>query len=500
MDFLDPQKERLNRIVLFLSYGLVSVAIGIASIILLYQTNGYCVDGKGAVDRCGLVFLSSQPNGATITINGKIQNAQTNTKLNLRSGLYQMTLGLDGYRDWRHNVSVLGGDVQRFDYPLLFPKVLRPETVASTTAAMTFATQSPDRRWLLIGEDTLPVTLRLFDIKSPTKPIASMVSLPAGLITAGDGAQDWKVAEWSSDNRHLVLLHGYTTAGVAGHEYILVDRQTPEASRSLTRDLALAASDQLSLYNKKYDQYYLYNSEAKTLRTAGLSGSSPSVRQIEHVIAYKTYADDTVLYVTDTPFNSKATTGFVGVVLQQGNQTRVLRQMQPGASAYLLDIAQYSGDWYVVLGADKEKGVYIYKNPLGQQLTTANALPVPIRSLRIPGASYVAFSANTQYILAENGQTLAVYDIEYDNMFRYALPAPLDPPQQHVSWMDGNRLAFVSDGKVNVCDFDGLNLQVLQPSSPAQGPFFSPDFKVSYAVVTQSSRASSLTKTPLTVL
>ena len=61
MDFLDPKKERLNRVALFVSYGLITLAIGIASIVLLYQTDGYCVDGTGAVDRCGLVFVSSQP-------------------------------------------------------------------------------------------------------------------------------------------------------------------------------------------------------------------------------------------------------------------------------------------------------------------------------------------------------------------------------------------------------------------------------------------------------
>lgn len=501
MDFLDPKKERLNRIVLFVSYGLVSLAIAIASVVLLYQTDGYCVDGKGAVDRCGLVFVSSQPNGANLYIDGKLKKTRTNTKLNLQSGSYALRVSRDGYRDWRRDVAVLGGDVQRFDYPFLFPVSLKTTGVTTFTNPVVLASQSPDRRWLLVAEDGQNSTFHLYDVKNADKtPISTVVTLPAGLTNSGDGGQTWKAIEWSTNNRHVLLQHGYSLAGVQGQEYILLDRQTSTASRNLTKDLSLVPADVLSLFDKKPTQFYVYNSEAKTLRTAAVSGGAPTTLQLARVLAYKTYADDTLLYVTDTPPSGKAIPGKVSVVLQQANQVRVLRHTPATASTFLLDIAQYDGDWYVAVGADSEKGVQIYRNPLEEILSTASAVPSAIRFLKVSNPTYVAFSANTQYILAENGQQIAVYDTEYGQTYSYSLPVSLDSPQSHVQWMDGNRILYVSDGKAQVSDYDNTNMQTLQAALPAWSTFFTPDYTAAFTLQPVSATGSTrLAKTLLTV-
>jgi hypothetical protein len=76
MDFLDPQKERRNRVVLIVSYCLIAVAIALMSWMLLKQTDGYCLSRDGTVDRCGLIFVSSQPTGADVYINDELHRME----------------------------------------------------------------------------------------------------------------------------------------------------------------------------------------------------------------------------------------------------------------------------------------------------------------------------------------------------------------------------------------------------------------------------------------
>ena len=389
--------------------------------------------------------------------------------------------------------------MQRFDYPFLFPTTLKTTTASTFSSAVTLATQSPDRRWLLVTEQANSTVLKRYDLKDPARPVTQNLTLPTSIVTAGDGVHTWKLIEWSNDNRHVVLQHGYVTAGAAAQEYIMVDRQNITESRNLTRELKLAATDELTLFNKKPTLFYVYSTTDKTLHTAALEGDAPTSSRLESVIAYKTFGDDTVLYVTDTPPNGKKTDGFVSVVLQQGSRSIVLRQLPTGAAHYLLDIAQYGGDWYAVLGADTQKGVYIYQNPFDQKLAETTDLPVATRFLKVAEPQYVAFSAGTQFILAQNGQHFAVYDAENDRTYAYEKNQPLDSPQQHAVWMDGNRILYISGGKVYVFDYDGLNSQLLQAALSDYQPFFASNFEYVFNLQRSTSGTPQLASTALRV-
>jgi hypothetical protein len=125
MDYLDPKKEARHRVLLFVGYILIGVAILIGTLVLLYQAYGFGIGKNGTVIQNGLVFVSSQPNPANIYLNNKLNKSQTNTRLTLPSGIYQVRLARDGYRDWQRTIEVEGGDVQHFDYPFLIPSKLK---------------------------------------------------------------------------------------------------------------------------------------------------------------------------------------------------------------------------------------------------------------------------------------------------------------------------------------------------------------------------------------
>ena len=296
MEFLDPKAEHRHRILLLIGYGLIAIAIGFASLIMLYYSYGYSLGSEGEVKQNGLVFISSTPEGATLTLNGERESEKTNARLTLQSGDYSVRLDAEGYRTWQHDFTVQGGDVQRLDYAMLFPKELKTTEVASFTSAPVLASQSPDKRWLLLKPNDAgsPRLFTLYDLKSPDKPVVQEVTIAEGISTTSTGAESWLPISWANDNRHLLLRHTYTLNGAEGHEYIMFDRGDGALALNLTSKFSLAATDELTLFDQKYDKFYAYNSETKILRSFDSDGKT-LVDAVERVRAYKTYGSDTIL-------------------------------------------------------------------------------------------------------------------------------------------------------------------------------------------------------------
>lgn len=488
MDFLDPKKRSRHTIILMVGYVLVGVAVVIGTLVLLYQAYGFGLNRQGKVIQNGLFFFSSQPHPAQIYINGKLKSAKTNTRMSLPAGVYEVVLRRDGYRDWQRTIALEGGSVERFDYPLLVPKVLTPEKVADYGSSTRVMTQSIDRRWLMVQKPGDIRSFDIYDLKSPDTPPGKL-TLPGGLLTKATGAEGWKSGEWAGDNKHVLLKHVYDSKT----EFIMVDRTDPAKSVNLDSILSLHPK-RLAFNNKKYDQYYLYGSSAGRLSQASLKDPSPKP-YLDNVLAYKPYGDDTVLYVT--PDDAKK--GQVLLKLRSGKQTSTIRSLPAGGN-YLLDIAEYSGDLYVTAGAAAQDKAYIYKDPAAQLASNPGSAPVPAQILHVNNPDYLSFSDNSQFIVAERSVKFAVYDIENDQVYRYRSPKALDKPQRHAYWMDGSRLAYVSGGRLTIFDYDNTNRQVLVPASPDYEPAFTPDFESVFTLSPAAGKQLDMDRTWLLTL
>ena len=487
MDYLNRSKVLRHHVILLVGYVLVAVAIVISTLVLLYQAYGFGLTKNGTVIQSGLAFFSSQPNPANIYINGTLNSAKTNTRLSLPANVYQIKLSRAGYRDWQRTINLVGGSVEHFDYPLLFPRSLVTKKLQSFSAAPGLTTQSPDQRWLLIQQPGSLTDFALFDLKNPTKAPTTL-SLPATLLTKATTGENWQLGEWADDNQHILLQHNYD----AKTEFILLDRN--DATQSVNLDTTLSVSPtKLTLNNKKFDQYYLLDATTGSLRTASLNTPTPAPR-LEHVLAYKSYGNDTVLYVTP----DSAVSGKVLVKLAAGSKTTLLRSLAAGDN-YLVDLTQYAGTMYIVMGASSTNKVYIYRDPVGQLAAQPQHAIVPIQVLRVDQPNYLSFSNNAQFIVTENGTHFGVYDIQNKLGYNYTAPVPLDAPQAHASWMDGDRLVYTSTGNLSVADYDNANRQSLMPADSHYLPVFAPDIKFVYALVPSSAVAGQfeLTQTAL---
>src|SRR5690242_13199615 len=92
MDFLDPRKIRAHTIRLFIGYGLVGLALLIATVILGLYTYGFDFNRKtGTVIQNGLVFVDAQPESASIYLNGQ-SKGKTSARLQIAEGHYGLEL------------------------------------------------------------------------------------------------------------------------------------------------------------------------------------------------------------------------------------------------------------------------------------------------------------------------------------------------------------------------------------------------------------------------
>jgi hypothetical protein len=483
MDYLDLKKQAINNLILFVGYIFIAIAVVMTTIILVDQAYGFGLGKNGTVIQSGLAFFSSQPNPAKIYINGRLNPASTDTRLYLPEGIYKVSLDRSGYYDWQRTIELDGGSVEHFDYPFLFPKTLTTNKLQSYSSVPTLLTQSPDQRWLLVGKPGTFGDFNLYDLKNPTKQ-PTEIDLPATLLSKSTSAESWQLAGWADDNQHVLLEHDYD--GKA--EFILVDRVNPAQSVNLSTQLFstpststtsptdTAADTKISFINKKYNQYYLYNSASQSLESATLTSPTKTVI-LNHVLAYQSYGNDTFLYVSD----EDAPAGKVLLKMQSGGVTSVLHIL-PISPTYVIDFTEYNGTMYVAAGASSSNKVYIYDNPLGQLATSPEQAVTPAQVLHVNDPNYLSFSDNAQFIVAENGAQFGVYDIQNQKGYNYMAATAPDAPMPHAYWMDGDRLYYVSKGKLVIFDYDHTNQHTLENASSDFPVAFAPDYKYVYTL------------------
>jgi len=493
MDFLDPKKSRDHTIRLILGYVLMSIALVLATYVLISLANGFGVQ-QGKVIQNGLVFVSSSPSDAEIRLNDKLHEQRSNARLILPAATYTLKVSKDGYRDWQRALTVEGGSVEHFDYPLLIPNKLAAAAVSGYPAAPAFATESPDRRWLMVQPSGQTANFDVYDLRDPKKVLANKVTItiPASIFDLPqEGAQTFEVVDWSRDNDYILLRH------VVGDqkEYVMVSRTKPEESFSLTKKLGLNATTEISLQDKKYDRYFIHDAAAQTLMTATFGNTVP-VPLLTGVVDYETYGQDVIVYATTVG----SPEGKAEIKFYQDKQSYSIRQVNKDKD-YLLDLTSYDGDWYIAAGTPSEDHVYIYKNPVERLKRDASLPLVPVENLKIDGPNYMEFSANSQFLMIQNGQDIATYDAENERSYTYKLDKPIDAPQASVTWMDGYHLKLVSGGAVTIFDYDGTNVQTLSSGIATYLPFFDTSYQYLYSIAPagtgDSPTASALYATPL---
>jgi hypothetical protein len=285
------------------------------------------------------------------------------------------------------------------------------------------------------------------------------------------------VVEWSTDNNNVLLQHTYD----GGNEFIIFDRSHPDRSFNVNRMFNINP-DQVSLFDKKSGQLYIYSQSEGTLQLGDTDSKALGPVFLKHVLAFKPYGKNLITYVTDN--NEPA--GTAAAYIWSSGKSYKLNEF-PAGSKYLIDAAQFQNNFYYAAGSDTADRINIYKNPLDQIKNPASAKALPMVALHITGAQKIGFSENTRFLGVENGQRFAVYDFEAQNNYQYPIT---DAIAQNLSWMDGHRYIGQSNNKVFVMDYDGTNKQLLSPTAEPNGGLFSRDYNDLLTIAPSSDGSS----------
>lgn len=453
MDFLDPAKKKLNKIKLAVGHVLMGVLVLIGTYILVYQAYGFDVDRKtGEVFQNGLVFIDSAPDGAEIKINGEVHKDQTNTRIALPEGNYELEINKEGYRTWHKSFKLEGGTIERFVYPTLFINDLSSNEL-QTLDSPAFITQSPDRRWVLISERNSLNALIEYDLNTlqNEKPISRSISLPSNLFTPASGNHNLELVEWSTDNNNLLLRHIYK----GGREYVMVNRDSPEESFNVNKLLGGNDPMSVTMRDKKAAELYLYTAGNKSLSLFNVETGKTEVIA-RNVAAYKAHGENVIVMALINPDNPRKTS----IIIREDNREYLVREIVTNKNIKL-DIARYDSDWYMAAYDPGEQKTYIYRNPVDFIKKQPALKPAPVTVFSNIGAlDDLSFSQNTQFIAARSGQHFSVYDNEFARVHNFEVKQPFDKGSE-VVWMDGHRFLAHSKGNIIVFEFDGQNQQTL---------------------------------------
>ncbi len=481
MDYLDPDKKRQHTQRLFIGYGLMAVLIGLGTILLVLFAYGFSFDrSTGSIIQNGLVFVDTNPVASNVYIDGELRG-RGDQRLVLPSGDYSIEIQEPGYRSWHKDISLLGGSLLRFSYPLLIPEDVETSVYRRFDAAPNILSTSPDRRWLLLQESSQVDAFVLYDLNQGIN-LPTFFSLPVGVLEQEVDNSELTIVEWSNDNRHVIVKHSFD----GGEEFVLLDIDEPNRSQNLTDRFSNIPFTDISLVDKQFDQYHLFNRSLGVLQRAGLEQDDPSI-VLEDIITYRSHGDDALVYAKELPVIEKESTDdiqrkAVGIFMSLEDRTYQIDALPKApASDYLLDIAQFDESWYVVIGFTGNKQALVYRDPVAlleeDQLRTL----LPVTTLRTEGEpTYVSFSGNARNIALQAGTEFSVYDAEREQSHTFRVNDQEAIPR--AQWMDGHRLVYIQNEEMYVIDFDGTNQQSIAECLPGYQPLFDTEYRFSYCI------------------
>ena len=484
MEFLDPKKRRAHRQKLFIGYGLIAIALTMMTIVIFFAAYGYDIDRRtGQVIQNGMIILNAAPESARISINGN-DEGNTDKRLSLPAGQYKVELSRQGYRSWRRDVNLSGGAIEQLVYPFLFPENLSTRAIQDYSDRPAVVSQSPDRRWLVVQRPGDAIgAFQVVDLND-TNNAAQTVVFPDGVLTSGS-RHSFQAVEWSTDNNNLLLKH--TVDGKT--EFVVFNRDTPAKSRNLTKLFDGHAFTSVSFRDRNAGLFYLYNQADKTLYATDAKAAQYTL-MASGVLSYKGYQKDLIVYITADKDTTKADVH----ILYKGVD-KVIKQV--GASkTYLHDAADFNGKLYLAVGGSSDKEVFLFENPL-DGLNASSTAPQAFLALPIDNPTSLKFSTNARFVAVQSESSFAIYDAETERHYRYNTKLDLESSTS-ATWMDGHRLTIIpKDGAVRVFDFDGTNMQSLNPGISGTGVYFDRDYKALFNLAQPDAKTYRLTRTEL---
>lgn len=277
----------------------------------------------------GILVATSQPNGAQVLINGKLE-AATNENLSLAPETYDIEITKEGYHPWKKRMSITASEVTKTD-AVLFPKAPTLSPLTFDGALRAFATQDGTKLAWIVKDNENGNKTGLW--------IIELSNLPFGFTREARYITDADLSEatftWSPDGREILITNGNTSflieTGKFTRQESLVALSQTQATKVITewdkqKTKRIAAQTKglpqnlQDILMRKTKQFVFSPDETKILYTASASATlqenlippvpgSSTQKQSRDIKPDKTYVydikEDRNFLVTDVPNDIK---------------------------------------------------------------------------------------------------------------------------------------------------------------------------------------------------
>lgn len=459
MFHIDFESDQAKNLINWAKYAATALVVGLVTIILVFAARGYDIDREtGKIIQNGLVLIASQPVSADVYINGVDENDPTSSKFSLPSGQYTFELRRDGYHNWVKRVTISGSEVVWLQYPRLIPTDIKTENYQAFKDVV-MASQTPDRKYLLVHEKASPRSFSLVSLESRDNQ-PELVTLPAAVLTTTAGTRStFEVVDWAQDSRTVVVKH--TNGSV--NEMILFDVTKPEEAINLNNLYELNLTD-LRFVDSANNK--LYTIVGSSLHMADVGARTITAALIDHVVDYE--PKDGIVVVLHGDKSAEVT-------VLDGDETFLFTNLSEAPDEYLIATSVFDGERYVSIADNTQERIFIYEDFV--DTAKSGEAPLLLDTLRLANTKYLSYSPNGQFTMAQSNKNFRLYD--FDIEARRAFTAQQDiAAEAEAEWIDGQHINLVSKaGESFFMDYDGLNPRALATIDPNLGALYARDIK-----------------------
>ena len=429
-------KERRKKIQtarLIITEVFMLVIIILTVITLTFVVMGYHLNEDGELEQSGLIQIDSLPTGATVTIDGEVLSAKTNTNKILPEGSYTVSVQKDGYTSWEKTVKTHPGLLTRLSYPSLYKLDRKTKNLKDFEEAPYLFTASPNRDNALIFFEKSPlaqlVDLEANDYKSTQIDLSKLL---------GNNFSNLKIVDWNKNGERVIISF---TKNDSTH-YAVIDLARLDSSLDISETFNLKISA-LHFENDRGDKIFLL--EEGNLRTISLGNMQLSEIIAKDIESFSN-SGEKATFITKPVENSRKISFY-----DDNTKTTIFLKKSTASSVRAL-VSEYIGRGTIAFLEDNQLTVYRGELPT-EDISEEKPLPSPVgqSTLTFEDPDIFETKAFNQIILISKDTNFAVFDLENYTLSPYTLENNL------TFWPDEYTIGVVSDNKLVIRDFDGLN-------------------------------------------
>ena len=467
MHHINIRNKRRRLIKLYLSYFVIAGILIVLTLVLVLVAAGYDYDRRsGEVIQNGVLLLETEPEDASVYIDGRREDDVTPSRFALPEGTYDVRVELEGYRNWQSQVMVMGSQVTWLYYPLLVPQVIETESLGSVDG-LNFVEIDDESELLVLHRHSKLNELLVYQINDE-EPVATRVVLPEGLFVQDEDEKlvgSLSFIEWSSDASYMLLNYTHEDST----HTLLIDLGNPNRSVDVDKKVGVHIDD--AFFGARDNRVFVRLGSVLREYDIG-SGGAPNSLFSE----FNDYAvEDRDVWVQRVG----STVSDNGVFrLSQPDQPVILFEQD---ERFSLLASNYESKPNIALVGDGTVQLYT-----DVQNEAEENVPEKVIQLVTPNAK-VEFSKHGRFLAVYESNNTLVYDLETQREYEFQVEST-----GVLGWFDAQRFYYSRDNLLYILDFTGENVYQIASFEPDWGAFINEARDSIFTIGEQSSTGKLL--------